>query len=480
MNIESLLEKHEESLLTLIRELLLKHKNASMQTLSDSLHLSRASLENLLNEIPYLGHRLGAEMMIVRTNHAISLKTETSFNLDEVINFLIKESLNYRLLCLLENNRLTSYQLADSLFISEATLFRKIKNLNSLLSEFGLEIKNNQIIGEELQIHYFYYLLDSLIEPCESDASQQKFQENCITALEAELNVTFSEASQERIFRWLSVGQRRGKNFVKVTDKKVSMPKKYHHSDYLYRAVHLALSPFLPLSEIFLFYRFLLTFYILGEEDFYRFAITRKVTSAGARLNIFVRERVLSNYNYRRLAIADEKSINYQLAQVNNKFIFFKGSLLSKRQALWMADKESQADKNSQELIPRLQEAALTLFPDRTDVTELIFGYRCILSLLASLSSSLVRVSYDFSDNAPYQSYLAQFFQHLFKNENILFVPYSSGKSCDLVICSQHSQTPLIGTSEYVLSESLDEDAKQVLALIHQIEKNNAQKKIQR
>ena len=79
-----------------------------------------------------------------------------SQTLDEVISFLIQDSVKYRLILLfLEQKNYMIFELAELLLLSESTLFRKIKELNKLLLEFDIQIKNNKLIGEESQIRYF-------------------------------------------------------------------------------------------------------------------------------------------------------------------------------------------------------------------------------------------------------------------------------------------------------------------------------------
>lgn len=63
------------------------------------------------------------------------------------------------LVYLLEHQQVSIVRLATAFNISESSVFRKIKELNQLLEEFGLQIKNGQLYGEELQIRYFYYEL---------------------------------------------------------------------------------------------------------------------------------------------------------------------------------------------------------------------------------------------------------------------------------------------------------------------------------
>ncbi len=43
--------------------------------------------------------------------------------------------------------------------MSEASLFRHLKNLNLLLKEFSVQIKNGTIVGSETQIRYLHYNL---------------------------------------------------------------------------------------------------------------------------------------------------------------------------------------------------------------------------------------------------------------------------------------------------------------------------------
>ncbi len=78
----------------------------------------------------------------------------------KILLFLLQESLKFKMLVyLLEHQQVSIIRLATAFNISESSVFRKIKELNQLLEEFGLQIKNGQLYGEELQIRYFYYEL---------------------------------------------------------------------------------------------------------------------------------------------------------------------------------------------------------------------------------------------------------------------------------------------------------------------------------
>ena len=108
----------------------------------------------------------------------------------------------------------------------ESTLFRKIKELNKLLLEFDIQIKNNKLIGEESQIRYFYYLLfDSLHPKFRPDLLQvTKFQVEFVRQLEETLKVNFSESSKDKLYRWLAITERRRKlTDIQITNSNKSL-----------------------------------------------------------------------------------------------------------------------------------------------------------------------------------------------------------------------------------------------------------------
>ena len=166
MNIEVLLEKKEQIQVKILRQLFLKHDKLTAQELCDWVNLSRPSVQSYLEDISYIGRMIGEPMEVIRQNNKLVLNMSESQTLDEVISFLIQDSVKYRLILLfLEQKNYMIFELAELLLLSESTLFRKIKELNKLLLEFDIQIKNNKLIGEESQIRYFYYLLFDSLHP---------------------------------------------------------------------------------------------------------------------------------------------------------------------------------------------------------------------------------------------------------------------------------------------------------------------------
>ncbi len=63
-------------------------------------------------------------------------------SLEKILLFLLQESLKFKMLVyLLEHQQVSIVRLATAFNISESSVFRKIKELNQLLEEFGLQIK---------------------------------------------------------------------------------------------------------------------------------------------------------------------------------------------------------------------------------------------------------------------------------------------------------------------------------------------------
>ncbi|MCU7701116.1 helix-turn-helix domain-containing protein [Enterococcus gallinarum] len=55
------------------------------------------------------------------------------------------------------NQEIATIPLAQKLMISESSLFRKIKELNQVLAEFGLEIWQGKLMGKKLRFAIFIF-----------------------------------------------------------------------------------------------------------------------------------------------------------------------------------------------------------------------------------------------------------------------------------------------------------------------------------
>ena len=462
----------------------LKHDKLTAQELCDWVNLSRPSVQSYLEDISYIGQMIGKPMEVIRQNNKLVLNMSESQTLDEVISFLIQDSIKYRLILLfLEQKNYMIFELAELLLLSESTLFRKIKELNKLLLEFDIQIKNNKLIGEESQIRYFYYLLfDSLHPKFRPDLLQvTKFQVEFVQQLEETLKVNFSESSKDKLYRWLAITERRRKlTDIQIT-KSLEM-KKIYQDDHLYQLLDYLFYQYIydnqskDNCETIFFYSFLQSFFILDKESYYRFDIYRSKKIPTVLLNISLRERMLNHYRPHRLGLEEEKSISYQLAQVNNKFTFFQGSLFTKIQEDLMLHKQNWVDKSFQDLLDNLKDIALSYIPKEQDLPELIFGYRNALMLLELLSAQQLTVAYDLSDTPAYQIPMEHYLKNNLRSvEKIKLEHYQESQSYDLLISSKRNDNRKL---VYILSEfSSDYDFEELLSHIESLKKEKFQKK---
>lgn len=88
----------------------LKHDKLTAQELCDWVNLSRPSVQSYLEDISYIGRMIGKPMEVIRQNNKLVLNMSESQTLDEVISFLIQDSVKYRLILLfLEQKKLHDF-----------------------------------------------------------------------------------------------------------------------------------------------------------------------------------------------------------------------------------------------------------------------------------------------------------------------------------------------------------------------------------
>ena len=160
MKIEALLERKEQLQILILRNLVLQGGTASINGLREHVQLSKASFDQYLEDIELIGRMMEKKVEVQRNEYQALLVLDEDVSLEKILLFLLQESLKFKMLVyLLEHQQVSIVRLATAFNISESSVFRKIKELNQLLEEFGLQIKNGQLYGEELQIRYFYYEL---------------------------------------------------------------------------------------------------------------------------------------------------------------------------------------------------------------------------------------------------------------------------------------------------------------------------------
>lgn len=448
MKIEQLLEKKEQLQVLILREMVLHGGTVGTNQLREQVNLSKTSFDQYIAEIPMIGMVMGKKVAIKRNEFQVTLELAEDVSLEKIILFLVQQSLKFNLLVyLLEHHQASIVRLATAFNISESSVFRKIKELNQLLQEFSLQIKNGQLYGEELQVRYFYYVLFQFISESQRPLFLQQTPDKAplILGLERALETTFSQESASKIACWLGITRKRllseKTTFATLKEKKILYQK-----DRLYQALDPVISLYLSRTaaeisgyEPLMFYSFFVSFAVLSEEHFYQYDLTRSKKLPTAVLDTYIRETMLWHYRPRKLKIKEEKAVGYQLAQIDNEFYFFRGVMMIYEPEHLLQQQKKMLGRSLSQLLERLKETTLTQLPakqgEEAALSYLMIQYANILMMIDFYIAKLVTIGIDIETLPIYRVAFQQFLLRELKGiSGIEIENRRPGKKYDLVI----------------------------------------------
>ena len=448
MKIEQLLEKKEQLQVLILRDMVLHGGTVGTNQLREQVNLSKTSFDQYIAEIPMIGRMMGKKVAIKRNEFQVTLELAEDVSLEKIILFLVQQSLKFNLLVyLLEHHQASIVRLATAFNISESSVFRKIKELNQLLQEFSLQIKNGQLYGEELQVRYFYYVLFQFISESQRPLFLQQTPDKAplILGLERALETTFSQESASKIACWLGITRKRllseKTTFATLKEKKILYQK-----DRLYQALDPVISLYLSRTaaeisgyEPLMFYSFFVSFAVLSEEHFYPYDLTRSKILPTAVLDTYIRETMLWHYRPRKLKIKEEKAVGYQLAQIDNEFYFFRGVMMIYEPEHLLQQQKKMLGRSLSQLLERLKETTLTQLPakqgEEAALSYLMIQYANILMMIDFYIAKSVTIGIDIETLPIYRVAFQQFLLRELKGiSGIEIENRRPGKKYDLVI----------------------------------------------
>lgn len=448
MKIEQLLEKKEQLQVLILRDMVLHGGTVGTNQLREQVNLSKTSFDQYIAEIPMIGMMMGKKVAIKRNEFQVTLELAEDVSLEKIILFLVQQSLKFNLLVyLLEHHQASIVRLATAFNISESSVFRKIKELNQLLQEFSLQIKNGQLYGEELQVRYFYYVLFQFISESQRPLFLQQTPDKAplILGLERALETTFSQESASKIACWLGITRKRllseKTTFATLKEKKILYQK-----DRLYQALDPVISLYLSRTaaeisgyEPLMFYSFFVSFAVLSEEHFYQYDLTRSKKLPTAVLDTYIRETMLWHYRPRKLKIKEEKAVGYQLAQIDNEFYFFRGVMTIYEPEHLLQQQKKMLGRSLSQLLERLKETTLSQLPakqgEEAALSYLMIQYANILMMIDFYIAKSVTIGIDIETLPIYRVAFQQFLLRELKGiSGIEIENRRPGKKYDLVI----------------------------------------------
>ncbi|MEI5993279.1 helix-turn-helix domain-containing protein [Candidatus Enterococcus mansonii] len=469
MKIEELLDKKEAREVSILKKVILAGGRIEDSDLLAYLGVSKASFESDLKGLSYYLKPYEKECSLFYDGQWVAIHMSDHFSISKVLEDYVRASIKFQVIdYLFQNREFTIAQLTTKFVISESSLFRKIKELNQLLHEFELKIRNGQLKGEELQIRYFYFQMYWFLTPYEVHQKKTLTIQNLriIEGLEKGLSLTFEEHSKLKLSLWLTISKKRIIVQPKMY-KDLHQKSKIYEQDPFYKTVRSFVLRFFsryPLEideeESMLHFIFLMSMSVLTESDFDRYSLIRGRRTPTSLADTFVLEHVILYYRPKKFFPALEKKIFYYFSQIHSRLYFFKGELeLFDRENIWQKEQQlssHQLADFSQVLLTK----SLEYFDESYSKGNSLHEWSLVkyLSVLAIIDFEIVgetRIGIHLEMDRLYKEVMTQVLVLSLKNLNGLTIePYDSKHTYDLIVTNVMNPSIYRSVKEvYVLSE---------------------------
>ncbi len=212
MNILDLLDKPEMIQVNIIQQLLDNGGKMNLKELEKQVKISSASLNKYLDLMNDLLKDFDANICLIIDKKKVTLNIPYHFNMQHILIHYLNQSINCSIIMYLsKHDGFSISRLCQELMISEATLFRRLKDINRLIAEFEIQIKNAKFTGDELQIRYFLFEFYNHTLPIDVinyhplDPSIVLLIEN----LADELELPIEDKNLYHLYLWLLISKRR-------------------------------------------------------------------------------------------------------------------------------------------------------------------------------------------------------------------------------------------------------------------------------
>ncbi|SFH65596.1 helix-turn-helix domain-containing protein [Pisciglobus halotolerans] len=212
MEIEDLLDKSERYQIYIIRQLVLNGGRIAYRELFASLHIAKASFDKYLENVKDRAQKVPHLFEFDWTSQELTLHLSEKSMLQDIIHLYVKESLKFQILdYLYQHQDFSVPQLTSKMALSEASFYRRLKEINGFLKEFDIQVRNGKMHGEELQIRYFFFQLYWFLVPYTQHQKElsESPQQPAIRILERNLAFNLPQHDRCRLNLWLTISRKR-------------------------------------------------------------------------------------------------------------------------------------------------------------------------------------------------------------------------------------------------------------------------------
>ncbi|WP_245792801.1 helix-turn-helix domain-containing protein [Carnobacterium alterfunditum] len=487
MKIEHFLEKNDIREVTIFKQLVLNGGEISYTDMLDYLSIAKASLEKDLESISFRIKPLTDQVHVTYDGQSISLTMSDDYSLQHIYQLYLDQSIKVNLIrFLFKHQEFSITQLTQELAISDSSLFRKIKELNYYLKEFGIKIRNGQLHGEELHIRHFYFQFFSHIENKEalvvSDSGKQITQVG--QAVESFLQVTIESENRQQLNTWMLISKSRvtskEKQYVYLREQ-----MQPYLEDPLYQKIRIMVLRYFSRysievdeEEAMLHFAFLMAFPILTEQAFHEYTLERDRRAPIATLDTYIVETIIIHYKFRKLPYMLERDMHYHLSHIHTKLYFFQGEMEVYAYEEMLAKEKPFIGRNLVSFAHTLVDISTSKFgmpsleePGSVEIS--LLKYISLLAMVSFKMTTIVQIGIDLKMERIYTETLNQLLILNMRHINGIKVEaYRPGKVYDLILTNEPAlkKDPYGDAKVYVFSEILSSfDMKNIQTIIQEL-----------
>lgn len=237
MYIVDLLEKQQQVQVIIFHQLLEHEFEQTVDELLTELQISRPTLLKEFMQLQQTIHRYHEQTSLqIENKERIFLILPINFPVQAFLyDEYYSQSINVQLIeYFYLQGEVSIPRLTMDFQLSEASLFRKLKHLNHLLSEFDLYYKNKQITGDSRTFQMFFFEFFTQIYATQrlDDLFQRHSFQNLVTILEKQLDLTLTSTKKRQLVIWLVIAEKRLENHDFLVNTQFSYLKTEPHDDY--------------------------------------------------------------------------------------------------------------------------------------------------------------------------------------------------------------------------------------------------------
>lgn len=337
MDTLDLLDGKDALEIKIISFLISKKNQVSKKKLLQKFSVSEKTLVNLVDSINIKNFEIFKFSIIQYSDSERSFKIEDIVEVyySKILTSYIINSINFKIIDLTfkKYNSLTQ-DFPQLLLISRANFFRRLKDINIFLQEFGICIRANSFVGNELQILHFRQMFyqEIYLEKKLSDLISNIDQiEELVLELEKHFQVKFEAKQKAKLLLWCSWYFER-KNCRH--NEECLIVKEFVNTKLSFKDVREILQNFFLKYKINLTeYDYECTYIFMIAEDIYpkHSYVRKKILNESIIENDFISKKLLS-IEKKVNEISDFKRIDivdFYLYSLLVSVIFFKGRFTS-------------------------------------------------------------------------------------------------------------------------------------------------------